>query len=47
MATPGVLTLNIEQHVFLHILLDGNTEGTRDQYILSIMVNRGIQGVLV
>lgn len=35
------LTLNAEQHVFLHMLLDGNIEEGRDPYILKRAINRG------
>lgn len=42
---PELLTLNAEQCVLQHILLDGNIEGGWDLYILKIVINRDIQGV--
>ena len=40
------LALNAEQCILLHILLDETIEGGRDLYILKLVGNRGIQGVL-
>ena len=37
---PEPLTLNTEQHFFLHILLDRNMEGAWDLYILKTVINR-------
>ena len=44
---PEPLTLNTEQHILLHILLDGNIEGGQDISIFKIVFNKGIQCVLV
>ena len=40
------LTLNTEQHILLHVLLDRNMDRGKDFYIFKIVINRGIQGML-
>lgn len=37
--------MNAEEHLLLHILLDGNIQGRRDLYILKTVINRDTQGV--
>ena len=44
---PKHLTLNTEQYILLYILLAGNVEGGQDLYVFKMVINRGIQGVLV
>lgn len=46
MATPRALTLNTEQHILLHIVLERNIDRGQDLYIFKIVINMGIQGVL-
>lgn len=43
---PEPLTLNTEQHMLLHILLDGNVKGGKDLNIFKIVINRNMQGML-
>lgn len=44
MATSDPLTLNSEQHVLLSLLLDGNTAGGWDLYILEMVITQGHSG---
>lgn len=46
MAIPRSPDLECRANILLHILFDGNMEGGQDLYILYIVINRGIQGVL-